>query len=100
MGVPAGRYSTRGPTSRYFAGSRDVQRSAGSTTWASRSTIKGIFSTTEAATSGRPTEAVVMTSPRDRQKRSAVRDAWHEICELFRVTLTHRVVGHAELLTV
>ena len=37
----AGAVDDAGPTSRYFAGRRLVQRSAGSTTWASRSTIRG-----------------------------------------------------------
>src|SRR6476469_5219077 len=42
MGVPAGAMTMCGPTSRYFAGRREVQMSGGSTTWSSRLTIQGM----------------------------------------------------------
>src|SRR5436190_13876872 len=48
---PPGWYSTCGPTSRNFAGSRGVQMSGGSTRWASTSMSGGIFAISSCDTS-------------------------------------------------
>src|SRR5215468_7021986 len=53
-----------GPTSRYFAGRRDVQRSGGSTTWSSRLTIQGmsVMSASSCRNASRDRGAVERTS--------------------------------------